>query len=134
MGTLEEAVLHNTNQFQRWHSELEAACASEMEEKYKRYADLLNSHLKSCEGILGQVRMRISPAAGHAALMYEWHAAPANSRGQDEGPWEHGAGWSGQVWQLGAGRLRKSAQHAARARRTTLLTSSSMPSVTELHS
>ncbi len=55
VGTLEDAVLHNTNQFHKWHSELETACASEMEEKYKRYADLLNSHLRSSEGILGQV-------------------------------------------------------------------------------
>ncbi len=54
-GTLEDAVLRNTNQFHKWHSELEAACASEMEEKYKRYADLLNSHFSSCESILGQV-------------------------------------------------------------------------------
>lgn len=54
-GTLEDAVLRNTNQFHKWHAELDAACALEMEEKYKRYADLLNSHLASCEGILGQV-------------------------------------------------------------------------------
>ena len=63
VGSLEDAVLRNTNQFHKWHSELEAACASEMEEKYKRYADLLNSHLSSCESILGQVRflrMKIS--------------------------------------------------------------------------
>lgn len=57
VGTLEDAVLANTNQFYKWHSELEAACASETEEKYKRYADLLNSHLKSCEFILAKVRM-----------------------------------------------------------------------------
>ena len=56
VGSLEDAVLRNTNQFHKWHSELEAACASEMEEKYKRYADLLNSHLSSSESILGQVR------------------------------------------------------------------------------
>ena len=55
VGSLEDAVLRNTNQFHKWHSELEAACASEMEEKYKRYADLLNSHLSSSESILGQV-------------------------------------------------------------------------------
>ncbi|MEW5317182.1 MAG: hypothetical protein WDW38_008507 [Sanguina aurantia] len=55
VGTLEDAVLHNTNQFHKWHSELEAACASETEEKYKRYADLLNSHLRSTEAILGKV-------------------------------------------------------------------------------
>eukprot|EP00955_Chlamydomonas_euryale_P073790 361840-Chlamydomonas_euryale.AAC.15 len=54
-GTLEDAVLRNTNQFHKWHSELEAACALEMEEKYKRYADLLNSHWSSCDAILNQV-------------------------------------------------------------------------------
>jgi hypothetical protein len=32
-GTLEDAVLHNGNQFHKWHTELEAACASETEEK-----------------------------------------------------------------------------------------------------
>ncbi|EFJ48495.1 component of oligomeric golgi complex 3 [Volvox carteri f. nagariensis] len=55
VGTLEDAVLHNTSQFHKWHSELEAACASETEEKYKRYADLLSSHVASCEHILGKV-------------------------------------------------------------------------------
>lgn len=55
VGTLEDAVLHNTNQFHKWHSELEAACALETEEKYKRYADLLNSHLRSTETILSKV-------------------------------------------------------------------------------
>jgi hypothetical protein len=44
------------SQFHKWHSELEAACASEMEEKYKRYADLLNSHLSACEAILAKVQ------------------------------------------------------------------------------
>ena len=56
VGTLEDAVLHNTSQFHKWHSELEAACASETEEKYKRYADLLNCHVQSCETILHRVR------------------------------------------------------------------------------
>lgn len=32
-GTLEDAVLQNGNQFHKWHTELEAACASETEEK-----------------------------------------------------------------------------------------------------
>ncbi|KAG1657780.1 hypothetical protein FOA52_012858 [Chlamydomonas sp. UWO 241] len=59
VGTLEDAVLRNTNQFHKWHSELEAACALEMEEKYKRYADLLNSHWSSCESILGQVQQTL---------------------------------------------------------------------------
>lgn len=53
--SLDDAVLHNTNQFHKWHTELEAACALEQEEKYKRYADLLNSHLKTCESILVKV-------------------------------------------------------------------------------
>jgi len=42
-------------QFHKWHAELEAAYASEMEEKFKRYADLLNSHRQSCEDILAKV-------------------------------------------------------------------------------
>lgn len=63
-GTLEDAVLRNTNQFHKWHAELDAACALEMEEKYKRYADLLNSHLASCEGILGQVGSTSSTSGG----------------------------------------------------------------------
>ncbi|GLC45161.1 hypothetical protein PLESTB_000428800 [Pleodorina starrii] len=59
VGTLEEAVLHNTSQFHKWHSELEAACASETEEKYKRYADLLSSHVTSCEHILAKVDLTL---------------------------------------------------------------------------
>jgi hypothetical protein len=55
VGSLEDAVLHNASQFHKWFSELEAACASETEEKYKRYADLLTSHVGSCEAILGRV-------------------------------------------------------------------------------
>lgn len=42
-------------QFHKWHAELEAAYASEMEEKYKRYADMLNSHQQSCADILARV-------------------------------------------------------------------------------
>ncbi|KAG2444178.1 hypothetical protein HYH02_009116 [Chlamydomonas schloesseri] len=59
VGTLEDAVLHNTSQFHKWHSELEAACASETEEKYKRYADLLNCHVQSCETILHKVDLTL---------------------------------------------------------------------------
>ncbi|GIL47849.1 hypothetical protein Vafri_4496 [Volvox africanus] len=59
VGTLEDAVLHNTSQFHKWHSELEAACASETEEKYKRYADLLSSHVASCENILAKVDLTL---------------------------------------------------------------------------
>jgi hypothetical protein len=55
-GGLEEAVLQNANQFHKWHTELEAACASETEEKYKQYAQLLQNHLASCDNLQGQVR------------------------------------------------------------------------------
>lgn len=43
-------------QFHKWAAELEAACASETEDKYKRYADLLTAHLRTAEGILEKVR------------------------------------------------------------------------------
>lgn len=56
MGSLEDAVLHNANQFHKWHTELEAACASETEEKYKQYAQLLQGHLASCDRLQDQVR------------------------------------------------------------------------------
>lgn len=57
VGSLEEAVLHNANQFHKWHTELEAACASETEEKYKRYAALLRGYLGSCDGLQDKVSM-----------------------------------------------------------------------------
>ena len=44
-GPLEEAVLENSNQFYRWHSELEAARTLETEEKYKEYAGSLKAHI-----------------------------------------------------------------------------------------
>ena len=72
VGTLEDAILHNTSQFHKWHSELEAACASETEEKYKRYADLLNSHAEACETILAKVRI------GLLCNMQFLHACMAN--------------------------------------------------------
>jgi hypothetical protein len=55
VGSLEDAVLHNAHQFHKWHTELEAACASETEEKYKRYADLLGGHLEACGVLQGKV-------------------------------------------------------------------------------
>jgi hypothetical protein len=57
VGSLEDAVLQNANQFHKWHTELEAACASETEEKYKQYAQLLQNHLASCDKLQGQVRI-----------------------------------------------------------------------------
>jgi hypothetical protein len=54
-GALEEAVLHNANDFLKWHSQLEAACASEAELKYQNYAALLRGHLAACDAIRGKV-------------------------------------------------------------------------------
>ncbi|WIA18992.1 hypothetical protein OEZ85_003659 [Tetradesmus obliquus] len=54
-GSLEDAVLHNANQFHKWHTELEAACASETEQKYKRYAGLLGGYLALCDGLQDKV-------------------------------------------------------------------------------
>jgi len=53
---IEDVVLHSTNQFYKWHSELEAAFASETEEKYKQYAAELQSRLDSCAEISGKAR------------------------------------------------------------------------------
>ena len=52
---LEEVVLQNSNQFYRWHTELEAARTLETEEKYRRYADTLSGHLASCDALLEKV-------------------------------------------------------------------------------
>jgi len=52
---LEEVVLQNSNQFYRWHTELEAARTLETEEKYRRYADTLSGHLFSCDALLNKV-------------------------------------------------------------------------------
>ncbi|KAL3152568.1 hypothetical protein ABBQ32_001593 [Trebouxia sp. C0010 RCD-2024] len=52
---LEDIVLHSTNQFYKWHSELEAAFASETEEKYKQYAAELQGRLDRCADILSKV-------------------------------------------------------------------------------
>jgi hypothetical protein len=62
-GSLEDAVLHNANQFHKWHTELEAACASETEEKYKRYAGLLGGYLASCDGLQDKVGLWESSSA-----------------------------------------------------------------------
>ncbi len=52
---LEEVILQNSNQFCRWHTELEAARTLETEEKYRRYADTLSGHLASCDALLETV-------------------------------------------------------------------------------
>ncbi len=89
VGTLEDAVLHNTSQFHKWHSELEAACASETEEKYKRYADLLNSHVGSCETILAKVGRRRLGWSDWRRLVGRPPCAPTALRGSAAEP----TGW-----------------------------------------
>ena len=56
-GSLEEKVLENSNQFYRWHSELEAARTLETEEKYQQYAKSLRGHLQALEGLQDKVSM-----------------------------------------------------------------------------
>jgi hypothetical protein len=48
-------VLHNVHQFHAWQAELEAACARETEEKYRRYAALLRGHLDACGALQDKV-------------------------------------------------------------------------------
>lgn len=58
-GPLEEAVLENSNQFYRWHSELEAARILETEEKYKEYAASLRSHIGGLEAQQAKVSQEL---------------------------------------------------------------------------
>lgn len=55
-SSIDEAVLENSNQFYRWHSELESARTLETEEKYQQYADSLRSQLTVLEQLQAQVR------------------------------------------------------------------------------
>lgn len=80
VGSLEEAVLHNANQFHKWHTELEAACASETEEKYQQYAQLLHNHLASCDRLQDQVGSCVGWAVGRRLLW--WHTKQARTAAQ----------------------------------------------------
>lgn len=60
-GSLEEAVLENSNQFYRWHSELEAARVLETEEKHREYAESLRGHIQALDGLQQKVLMPSSP-------------------------------------------------------------------------
>ena len=51
----EDAVLHNSTDFYKWHSELEATRTSETEEKFRRYAATLQGYLDACNELLGKV-------------------------------------------------------------------------------
>jgi hypothetical protein len=61
-GSLEEAVLQNANQFHKWHAELEAACATETEQKYEQFGQLLKGYLASCSALQGKVGWDLSAA------------------------------------------------------------------------
>lgn len=52
---LEDAMLHNTNQFYKWISELEAARTSESERKYETYASILRGHLEASSHVEDRV-------------------------------------------------------------------------------
>jgi hypothetical protein len=81
-GGLEEAVLQNANQFHKWHAELEAACATETEQKYEQFGQLLKGYLASCSALQGKVRLgmrlQLAPSAaagtcpGHANQQARW--------------------------------------------------------------
>lgn len=71
---LEDVVLHSTNQFYKWHSELEAAFASETEEKYKQYAAELQGRLDTCADILGKASSQACLASAHSLLPCSLHA------------------------------------------------------------
>lgn len=55
VGTLEDATLTNNNQFYKWWSDLETACATEAERKYKEYGQLLNTYLSTCQEIAQKI-------------------------------------------------------------------------------
>lgn len=65
---LEDAVLQNSHHFHQWHSELEAARTSETEEKYRRYASMLEGHLQGCQQILAKARSAGSLPAGTTSV------------------------------------------------------------------
>lgn len=75
---LEDVVLYNTHQFYKWYAELETARASETEEKYRKYADTLGGHLRTCQEILGQVFVGV--AAGWLAWAESCHCTWAGAR------------------------------------------------------
>ena len=75
-------MLHSTNQFYKWHSELEAAFASETEEKYRQYAADLQGRLKNCAEILSKVSVECQDTLQlrHPAPMLSWHGCIHDAR------------------------------------------------------
>jgi hypothetical protein len=56
----DKLLLHNSHQFYKWHSELEAAMGRETEQKYRHYAGSLEGHLQTCDRILSQVNNNLN--------------------------------------------------------------------------
>ena len=69
---LEDVVLHSTNQFYKWPSELEAAFASETEEKYRQYAADLQGRLSNCAEILSKVCSLFTQSSSCCAALAHW--------------------------------------------------------------
>jgi hypothetical protein len=59
-------VLHNSADFYKWHSELEATRTSETEEKFRRYAATLQGYLDACNELLGKVPAKAMRCLGSA--------------------------------------------------------------------
>ena len=55
-------MLHNTNQFYKWISELETARTSESERKYQTYASILRGHLEASSHVEDRVRCGVHRA------------------------------------------------------------------------
>jgi hypothetical protein len=68
-GSLEDAVLENSNQFYRWHSELEAARVLETEEKHQEYAESLRGHIRALDELQKKVRICCNKPVGGAFKM-----------------------------------------------------------------
>ena len=64
-------VLENSNQFHRWHTELEAARTLETEEKYQQYAETLRGNLSMLEGLQSKVVLPPKEAVGVQPRLYQ---------------------------------------------------------------
>ena len=65
----DEAVLQNSAEFYKWHSELEATRTSETEEKFRRYAATLQGYLDACGALLSKAHLSRMPALDSSAYV-----------------------------------------------------------------
>ncbi|XRB05978.1 conserved oligomeric Golgi complex subunit 3 [Pycnococcus provasolii] len=73
-----QSPLTQTSAFYKWHSEVEAARSQETEGKYRQYADTLQHHLDTCDGILGTIANTMSALE---ALQYQHQAVRGKTSG-----------------------------------------------------